>query len=44
MPWDEIEKSLAPAFAHKDRAGRAVEEADLFGTTLQLVGDRKSVV
>jgi IS5 family transposase len=38
MPWDEIEKALAPAFAHKDRAGRVVEGADLFGTTLQLAG------
>ena len=38
MPWDEIEKSLAPAFAHKNRAGRVVEGADLFGTTLQLAG------
>ncbi len=38
MPWDEIEKSLAPAFAHRNRAGRVVESADLFGTTLQLAG------
>lgn len=38
MPWDEIEKSLAPAFAHQDRAGREVEGADLFGTTMQLAG------
>jgi transposase, IS5 family len=38
MQWDEIEKSLAPAFSHKDRAGRVVEGADLFGTTLQLAG------
>jgi IS5 family transposase len=22
MPWSEIEAALAPAFAHKDRAGR----------------------
>lgn len=38
MPWDEIEKALAPAFAHKDRAGREVEDANLFGTTMQLAG------
>jgi len=38
MPWPEIERSLAPAFAHKDRAGRVVEDADLFGTTMLLAG------
>ena len=38
MPWDDIEKSLAPAFANKDRADRAVEGAELFGTALQLAG------
>jgi IS5 family transposase len=38
MPWDEIEAALAPAFAHKDRAGREVEDANLFGTTMQLAG------
>ena len=38
MPWDEIEKALAPAFAHKDRAGHRVEGADLFGPTLQVAG------
>ncbi|MBQ0946193.1 hypothetical protein KAK07_22830 [Ideonella sp. 4Y16] len=38
MPWDEIEKALAPALAHKDRAGRQVEGADLFGPTLQVAG------
>jgi hypothetical protein len=27
MPWDELEKSLAPAFAHKDRADREAEGA-----------------
>jgi IS5 family transposase len=38
MPWAEIEAALAPAFAHKDRAGREVEDANLFGTTMQLAG------
>ena len=33
MPWPEIEAALAPALAHKDRTGRPVEGADLFGTT-----------
>ena len=38
MPWDAIEASLAPLLAHKDRAGRKVEGADLFGPTLQVAG------
>ncbi|MFZ5561873.1 MAG: IS5 family transposase [Pseudomonadota bacterium] len=38
MPWAEIERALAPALAHKDRKGRLVEGADLFGTTAQLAG------
>jgi transposase, IS5 family len=38
MPWAEIEASLAPAFAHKDRAGKVLDGADLFGATAELVG------
>lgn len=38
MPWAEIEAALAPAFAHRDRAGRWVEGADLFGPMAQLAG------
>jgi IS5 family transposase len=38
MPWSEIEAALAPAFAHKDRQGKLVEGADLFGPTGELVG------
>jgi len=38
MPWSEIETALAPAFAHKDRRGRAVEGADMFGPTLAVAG------
>jgi transposase, IS5 family len=37
MPWAEIEAALAPALAHRDRKGRLVEGADLFGSTAQLV-------
>ncbi len=36
MPWSPIEAALAPAFAHKDRKGRAVEGADMFGPTLSV--------
>jgi transposase, IS5 family len=38
MPWAEIEASLAPAFAHKDRAGKVLGGADLFGATAEIVG------
>ena len=38
MPWAAIEASLAPLLAHKDRSGRLVEDADLFGPTAQLAG------
>ncbi len=38
MPWSEIEAALTPAFAHKDRKGRSVEGADMFGPTLLLAG------
>lgn len=38
MPWAAIEASLAPLLAHKDRSGRTVEDADLFGPTAQLAG------
>jgi transposase, IS5 family len=38
MPWEQIEAALAPAFAHKDRAGSVVEGTDLFGPTAEVVG------
>lgn len=38
MPWEQIEASLAPLLAHKDRQGRAVQDADLFGPTLEVIG------
>jgi transposase, IS5 family len=38
MPWAEIEAALAPVLAHKDRSGRVVQDADLFGPTAQLAG------
>ena len=38
MPWAEIEAALAPLLAHKDRSGRLVQAADLFGATAQLAG------
>ena len=38
MPWSEIEAALAPTFDRKDRKGRSVEGADLFGPTLTVAG------
>jgi transposase, IS5 family len=38
MPCAEIESSLAPAFAHRDRAGKVLDVADLFGATAEIVG------
>ena len=38
MPWAEIEASLAPVLAHKDRSGRLIQDADLFGPTSQIAG------
>ena len=38
MPWAEIEASLGPLLAHKDRSGRMVQDADLFGPTAQIAG------
>ncbi len=38
MPWAQIEASLAPVLAHRDRAGHRVEGADLFGPSVAVVG------
>ena len=42
MPWGALEASLAPLLAHKDRDGRLVQGADLFGPTAQLAGAGQS--
>ena len=38
MPWDLIEQLLAPLLAHKNRAGRLVGGAHLFGLTVAVAG------
>ena len=38
MPWQTLEAVLAPSLAHRDRKGRLVQGADLFGPSAQLVG------
>ena len=38
MPWESLEKALAPTFAHRDRKGRSVPGHDLFGPTLEVAG------
>lgn len=38
MPWQEIEASIAHAFAKKVRAGKKIEDEDLFGSVAGVVG------
>lgn len=38
LPWPEIEAMLVPLFAHRDRTGRVMEEADLFGPSVAVAG------
>lgn len=38
LPWAQIEAALEPLLAHKDRAGKVVDGADLFGPTAELIG------
>ncbi|MBL8329541.1 MAG: IS5 family transposase, partial [Rubrivivax sp.] len=38
LPWQEIEASIAHAFAKKVRAGKKIEDEDLFGTVAGVVG------
>jgi transposase, IS5 family len=38
MPWAQIEAALSPSFQHREREGQGVEEDDLFGPSLQVVG------
>jgi IS5 family transposase len=40
MPWERIEAVLVPVFAHKSRAGKVIEEENLFGTALEASGGR----
>jgi len=38
MPWSQMEASLAPVIAHRDRKGRAMDGADLLGPSLVVAG------
>jgi transposase, IS5 family len=38
MPWQEIEASLAGLIARKIKAGRKVEDIDLFGPVVKVSG------
>ena len=38
MPWQEIEASLAHRFARQAKAGKKIEDIDLFGATVVLNG------
>ena len=38
MPWQELEASLAHRFARQVRAGKRVEDVDLFGPAVSVAG------
>lgn len=38
MPWQELEASLAHRFARQVRAGKRIEDMDLFGPSVSVVG------
>ncbi|WP_063901837.1 IS5 family transposase [Burkholderia ubonensis] len=38
MPWAQLEATMAPLFAHRNREGVAAQVIDLFGATAQLAG------
>ncbi|HRL53281.1 MAG TPA: IS5 family transposase [Acidovorax temperans] len=38
LPWAQIEAALAPRFARQVRAGRAIAQNDLFGSSAQVAG------
>jgi transposase, IS5 family len=38
MPWAQLEATMAPLLAHRNREGIAAEVIDLFGATAQLAG------
>ena len=42
LPWGQIEAALAPMFAHRDRAGAAIADVDLFGPSLVVAGAGRS--
>ena len=38
MPWEQLEKALAPFFEHKNKPGKLIVEDGLFGPSERLVG------
>ncbi len=43
VPWSQMESSLAPVFARRDRKGRLSEGAEMFGPTLAVAGAGVSI-
>ena len=41
MPWQALEASIAHQFARKVRAGKSIEDMDLFGGPAVLLGGGK---
>lgn len=42
LPWAQLESTLAPAFARKDREDNVIADSDLFGATMEIAGGGKS--
>ena len=38
LPWGEIEATLSPAFARKNRDGQVMADNDMFGPTVAIAG------
>ena len=43
MPWQEIEASLAQRWARQFKAGKKIEDLDLFGPVMGVAGGRAMV-
>jgi IS5 family transposase len=42
LPWEQIEASIAAKFSRQERAGQVLQDHDLFGPTMSLVGAGRS--
>lgn len=42
LPWEQLESTLAPAFARKTRDGKVIAGSDLFGAAIEIAGSGQS--
>ena len=42
LPWEQIEASIAAKFTRQERAGQVLQDHDMFGPTMALVGAGRS--